>query len=277
MTLYPLTKVTHRSKLVLWITWAIVLLVGLSFIGYRATERRQVIKAAEVPAKEVQIGKPTLGQAMPTTNQILSYLQSLQVLAPVGSTVQLVLKPSAERTITQISSASSTATSQPASTSAVNDGLWLKSQKQLLMVQGSSSAGVDLSQLTASDIDLPHMTIRLPPAQIFSTQVETIVAYDVATGQRSTMQFGLLRPDAQIMAAQQQMAQQACTAGVLQAATDAAAKQVITLLRLMNLNVRVESLPPTPCDSLGTVNNVGSAAAVVTQTSDHLSGHTSQS
>jgi len=276
MKLYPLTQVTHRSKLVLWISWGIVILMGLSFIGYRATERQQIIKAAQVPIKEAPIGKPSLGQAMPSSTQILSYLQSLQVLAPVGSTVQIVVKPTAERSAAVLS-ASATAVSDPAPSTPPSEGLWQRGQRQMLMAQGSSSAGVDLSLLKASDIDLQHMTIRLPPAQIFSSQVETIVGYDVATGQRSTMQFGLLRPDAQIVAAQQQMAEQACAAGLLQAATDAAAKQVITLLRLMSLNVRVESLPPTPCADLGPINRVGSSTEVVSNTTDRQVAATPQS
>lgn len=277
MKLYPLTKATYRSKLVLWITWGIVVFIGLSYIGYKATQRQQIIKAAQSPAKEAPIGQPNAAQAMPSPTQILSYLQSLQVLAPVGSTVQIVLQPPTEHSIAPSDlTASGVAVSQVVTSVPVHEELWQKGQKQMLIVQGSSSAGVDLGLLKASDIDLPHMTIRLPPAQIFSTQVETIVAYDVATGQRSTMQFGLLRPDAQIRDAQQQMALQACSAGVLQAATDATAKQVITLLRLMRLNVIVQSLPPIPCESVATTSALGSPNEVVSQTHDSQSGLTPQ-
>jgi hypothetical protein len=243
--LYPLTQSSHRSKLMLWGAWAIMLLVGVSFIGYQATVRHKVVKAAQVPEKEAPVYQPTTGQALPSSGQLLSYLHALQVLAPVGSTVQIILPQSipTSPSISNPSASAVTTTVQP-----LTDGLWQRGQKQFLMVQGSSSAGVDFSLLRASDLDLQHMILRLPPAQIFSTQVDNIVAYDVATGQKSTLQFGLLRPDSQIYEAKQRLALQACNTGLLQAATDSAAKQVITLLRLMSLNVTVQGMPPTPCE-----------------------------
>ena len=130
--------------------------------------------------------------------------------------------------------------------------LWQDEQKGLFVAHGRVTAGIDLSQLKPSDVQVSDdgnmVTIWLPPAQILAHYLDNIEVYDIQTGV-----FGMLNADPQIFnqaqtAGKSQVLTTACETGILKIANDNAQKQVKALFALANVQVTVNTtLPNKSC------------------------------
>lgn len=129
--------------------------------------------------------------------------------------------------------------------------LWQDQQKGLFVVSGRVIAGLDLSKLTAQQVqvsaDGKTIHIQLPAVEIFSTNLDKIELYDIQTGL-----FGLVDVDPQIFssaqaAARQQIYSTACQGGVLKTANLNAQKHIQTLFALTQAQVTVSVAPLPSC------------------------------
>lgn len=109
---------------------------------------------------------------------------------------------------------------------------FLAGDKLLLVVHGEAIAGIDLSQLKPSDVEIRGhaIQVKLPPAQVFVTSL------DNAKSRVYSRTTGLLVPEdpnleSEVRAVAQQQIQQAALAdGILTKATQNARAAVTTLL-----------------------------------------------
>lgn len=131
--------------------------------------------------------------------------------------------------------------------------LWQDHQKALFVAHGRVQAGIDLSQLTPTNVQVEpetrNVTITLPPAQVLETYLDNIEVYDINTGL-----FNMFSADPQLFAQAQtvgkrQVLSSACRTDILKLATDNAQKQVQSLFALADLNVIVNTVPPKACAS----------------------------
>ena len=115
--------------------------------------------------------------------------------------------------------------------------LWQDQQKGLFVAKGSVVAGINLSQLKASDIQWTEATrqvvIHLPPVQILGVHLDDLHTYDIQTGFN-----GLLKLDPTILneaqtAAKGQIRRSACQSGILNFANDSAQQQISRLFTLV--------------------------------------------
>ena len=129
--------------------------------------------------------------------------------------------------------------------------LWQDQQKGLFVASGRVIAGLDLSKLTAQQVqvsaDGKMIHIQLPAVEIFSTNLDKIELYDIQTGL-----FGLVDVDPQILSNAQQGARQqiystACQGGVLKTANLNAQKQIQTLFALTKAQVTVSNAAVPTC------------------------------
>lgn len=128
--------------------------------------------------------------------------------------------------------------------------LWQDEQKGLFIAKGRVLAGVDLSKITADDVEVhyakevdmpPKITIKLPPSQIFEVFLDDIEVYDWQTGL-----FGVVENDPQILKQAQETAKaevlkKACQGDIMTLAKDGASEQVKGLFALMGATVVVET------------------------------------
>lgn len=121
-------------------------------------------------------------------------------------------------------------------------------ERLLLIASGDVVAGVDLSKLTESDVDITtdgtSITLRLPPSEIFSARLDNdrTHVYDRQTGivtQISGGQDPTLETQAR-QAAEREIFEAACEDGVMQKAADEAQRSLEAFLRLLDFeNVTV--------------------------------------
>ncbi|PDW02443.1 hypothetical protein CJ255_14040 [Candidatus Viridilinea mediisalina] len=119
----------------------------------------------------------------------------------------------------------------------------------LLIAKGTVIAGVDMSTITSDDVsvgpDGRTLTLRIPPAQVFSTSLdnEATRVYN-----RSRGVFAPENRDLETLARQQaerEILQAACEDGVLTKATEQAQQALVQFLGLLEgIEVRVEPSSP---------------------------------
>lgn len=132
--------------------------------------------------------------------------------------------------------------------------LWQDGQKGLFVAHGRVLAGVDLSKIgqemvqvsyaPQSDPKIPpkaHITITLPPSEIFEVYLDDIQVYDWQTGL-----FGMVDNDPAILQTAQtegkiEVLKRACQGDVMKLASDNAADQVKGLFALTGSEVTVIS------------------------------------
>lgn len=126
--------------------------------------------------------------------------------------------------------------------------LWQDEQKGLFIAKGRVLAGVDLSKITADDVDVHYpkgidepvkIMITLPNSQIFEVFLDDIQVYDWQTGL-----FGVVDNDPDILAqaqasAKAEVLKKACQGDILTLAKDNATEQIKGLFTLTGANVAV--------------------------------------
>ncbi|WP_066801161.1 DUF4230 domain-containing protein [Moraxella oblonga] len=128
--------------------------------------------------------------------------------------------------------------------------LWQDEQKGLFIAKGRVLAGVDLSKVTANDVDVHYpkepntpveVYIKLPKSEIFEVFLDDIQVYDWQTGL-----FGVVAGDPQILAqaqisAKNEVLKKACQGDIMTLAKDSATEQIKHLFGLTKgVNVTVE-------------------------------------
>lgn len=132
--------------------------------------------------------------------------------------------------------------------------LWQDEQKGLFVANGRVLAGVDLSKIGAEMVQVryaeqpnpkvppvAHITISVPPSEVFEVYLDNIQVYDWQTGV-----FGLMDNDPKILDTAQtqgklEVLKRACAGDVMQLASDNAVKQVEALFALTGAKVTVIS------------------------------------
>lgn len=127
--------------------------------------------------------------------------------------------------------------------------LWQDEQKGLFIAKGRVLAGVDLSKVTANDVDVYYpkepntpveVHIKLPKSEIFEVFLDDIQVYDWQTGL-----FGVVAGDPEILAqaqasAKQEVLKKACQGNIMTLAKDSAIEQIEHLFALTEAKVSVE-------------------------------------
>lgn len=139
--------------------------------------------------------------------------------------------------------------------------LWQDEQKGLFVARGRVLAGVDLSKLTADNVQVSefkesypddpkpktHIEITLPASEIFEVYLDDIQVYDWKTGL-----FGMVDNDPEILkqaqeAGKKEVLAKACQGGVMTLASDNAKEQVAGLFGLTGAVVEVNIKPNESC------------------------------
>ncbi|MDO4449777.1 MAG: DUF4230 domain-containing protein [Moraxella sp.] len=127
--------------------------------------------------------------------------------------------------------------------------LWQDEQKGLFIAKGRVLAGVDLSKLTADDVDIRYakelnapveVRIKLPKSEIFEVFLDDIQVYDWQTGL-----FGMVAGDPEILNKAQEsgkieVLKKACQGDIMTLAKDSAIEQIKHLFALTEAKVSVE-------------------------------------
>lgn len=180
-----------------------------------------------------------------TREGVIGKIQTLNRLQTVAYTVDTVIKAEKQGTWQQ---------------------LWQDEQKGLFVAHGRVQAGIDLNLLKPENVVIDtmaqnapnarasadtataqHITITLPPAQVFDTYLDNIEVYDIKTGL-----FGAMPTDPQIFnqaqtVGKQQVLATACKSDILKLANDNAQKQIQSLFALVNVTVTVNVTTPQSC------------------------------
>lgn len=102
--------------------------------------------------------------------------------------------------------------------------IWQDAQKAVLVGEGNVTAGVDLGDLKASDIivsdDGKSVQIKLPPAQILSTNLQRVQVYDTDTGLFGTVNLDPKLIDQANGESRVKLQATACESNILAQATD---------------------------------------------------------
>jgi hypothetical protein len=138
---------------------------------------------------------------------------------------------------------------------AKRDGSWFFNwggQNLLLFIQGTVTAGIDLSELDEDDIDISHgrkiITITLPPAKVLSAVLDDHQVENYQGERPEKVDLDLLEDG--LEAGRQQIAETACESGILEYATrdgKAAFEQILSVADLGDYQVVVETTPVTDC------------------------------
>ncbi|MCL1622918.1 DUF4230 domain-containing protein [Moraxella sp. Tifton1] len=127
--------------------------------------------------------------------------------------------------------------------------LWQDGQKGLFVAHGRVLAGVDLSKITPNMVQvthkqddhqsITHITITMPPSEVFDVYVDVLEVYDWQTGL-----FGAMSNDAHIFSQAQESAKtqvlnKACQGDVMAMAANNAAEQIKGLFVLTGAKVDV--------------------------------------
>lgn len=130
--------------------------------------------------------------------------------------------------------------------------LWQDEQKGLFIARGRVLAGVDLSKLTADDVDIRYakelnapieVRIKLPKSEIFEVFLDDIQVYDWQTGL-----FGMVAGDPEILNKAQEsgkieVLKKACQGDIMTLAKDNAIEQIKHLFALTkDVNIMVEMM-----------------------------------
>lgn len=130
--------------------------------------------------------------------------------------------------------------------------LWQDEQKGLFIAKGRVLAGVDLSKLTADDVDIRYakesnapvvVRIKLPKSEIFEVFLDDIQVYDWQTGL-----FGMVAGDPEILNKAQEsgkieVLKKACQGDIMTLAKDNAIEQIKHLFALTkDVNIMVEMM-----------------------------------
>ena len=138
---------------------------------------------------------------------------------------------------------------------AKKEGSWFFNwggQNLLLFVQGTVTAGIDLGELTADNVQVSQDTrtivITLPPPQVLGAILDD---YQVETYQGekpARVDYELL--EEALTAGRKQIATTACESGILQYAardTEAAFAQIMGLLDFADYQIVIQSAPVSDC------------------------------
>ncbi|WP_323841718.1 MULTISPECIES: DUF4230 domain-containing protein [unclassified Moraxella] len=136
--------------------------------------------------------------------------------------------------------------------------LWQDKQKGLFVAHGRVLAGVDLSKLTpemvqviqkqdVNDEPVTHITISVPPSEVFEVYLDDLGVYDWQTGL-----FGMADNDPKILSEAQASAKievlkKACQGGIMTMAASNAAEQIKGLFVLTGATVDVVSQGAGAC------------------------------
>lgn len=135
------------------------------------------------------------------------------------------------------------------------DGLkgYLWKQKALFIVDGKITAGVDLGELSSSDIRLSadgkSARITLPPVKIFDSQVVDLQLYNQEKG---LLKFGEVEQSLRAEAesdARKSLRATACASDILDVAQENAVSAVENLFALTDIEVFVTPTSAAPCSS----------------------------
>ncbi len=185
-----------------------------------------------MPDIAAMMATPTVTIRMNTT-AVIQRVQRLNRLETTSYTVERVIESEQTSTLPVL-------------------GDLLAGDRLLLIAHGEVVAGLDLSQLREQDVTLSAdgttVTIRLPPAQIFSTSLDTTQTrvYDRQRGW-----FAPDNKDLETIARQEaesEILKVACEDGILQRATDDGRRAMEQLLSLLEVEqVVIESAPVPAC------------------------------
>lgn len=128
--------------------------------------------------------------------------------------------------------------------------LWQDEQKGLFVARGRVLAGVDLSKITADDVDVHYpkdmneevqIFITLPSSEVFEVFLDDIQVYDWQTGL-----FGMVAGDPEILkqaqiSAKAEVLKKACQGDILTLAKDNASEQIAHLFGLSEVEVTVKA------------------------------------
>lgn len=132
--------------------------------------------------------------------------------------------------------------------------LWQDEQKALFVAKGRVLAGVDLSKIRAEDVvvaynkpadkrmpPIAHITITLPPTQVFEVFLDDVQMYDWRTGL-----FGIVKNDPKILDQVQQQGKievltKACQGDIMTMAANNASEHIKALFSLTGATVVVQS------------------------------------
>jgi hypothetical protein len=128
--------------------------------------------------------------------------------------------------------------------------LW--QQRMLIFVEGTVTAGVDLSELDEEDVEISNegrtITLTLPPARVLSAE---LVNHEVQTYSGDVPRnVDLETYEAALAAGRQQIASTACSSGILDYATrdaELAFDQIFGLVEVEGYAVLVETTAPGEC------------------------------
>lgn len=166
-----------------------------------------------------------------TREGVVTEIQALSRLTTVGFSVDTVITSQKEGTWQR---------------------LWQDKQKALFVATGRVQAGVDLSKLTPEMVTVhfdeqtdpkiaptAHITVHLPPSEIFDLYLDNIQMYDWQTGL-----FGFVDNDADVLAVAQnqgkaEVLKKACQGNILSIAQNNAEEQIKALFRLTGSHVTV--------------------------------------
>lgn len=185
-----------------------------------------------MPSIATMMATPTVTTRM-NTAAVIQRVQRLNRLETTSYTVERVIESEQTSTLPVL-------------------GNLLAGDRLLLIAHGEVVAGMDLSQLREQDVTLSAdgttVTIRLPPAQIFSTSLDTTQTrvYDRQRGW-----FAPDNKDLETVARQEaesEILRVACEDGILQRATDDGRRAMEQLLSLIEVDqVVIESAPVPAC------------------------------
>ncbi|NTU85541.1 MAG: DUF4230 domain-containing protein, partial [Chloroflexales bacterium] len=129
---------------------------------------------------------------------------------------------------------------------------WQDAQKAIFISDGTVVAGINLSKLTADDVqvsaDGKMIHITLPPAELLNVSVTELKAMNIQTGL-----LGLVHLDEELRQQAQhdalaRLQSIACDSGILEVATENSARDIERLFALMDgVEVVVDSTPAGSC------------------------------
>lgn len=135
---------------------------------------------------------------------------------------------------------------------------WQDGQKGIFVVHGRVLAGVDLSKISSEMVQVAHhedvngksvvhVTVSVPPSEVFAVYLDDIEVYDWQTGL-----FGVMDNDPKILSeaqlsAKNEVLQKACQGGVMMMAAHNATEQIKGLFMLTGVTVDVVSQGAGAC------------------------------
>lgn len=223
------TYTPRRTSSSQFLPWLLLGLVVVGFVSYFAWER--VLSRSETP-------------------------KNTPAVVPTAAPVQTLTAPGVLRRIQQQSKLETVSFKITTVVTATKGGTWWKlkqdAQKAIYIVDGTITAGIDLSKLSARDVTVSQdgklVSIQMPPAEIFDTNLKQIQTYDEQTGLA-----GFVNPDPKLMEQAQQDARvrlgtTACESDILKVATENGKQEVERLFSMIDdVNVTVVPAATPSC------------------------------